>query len=133
MADVPTVRFKGGVNTFGLHPRVRSVIVLTADIIHQTAGKECVVTSLCDGVHASDSFHYLLGAADFRTRHLTEGEQEGITERLSLKLGDQWDVVLESDHLHVEWDSGREQLLERLEERADEVAEELNDQLGGGQ
>lgn len=132
MADHPTVRFKAGVNCYGLHPRVKSVIVLTADLVHQTAGKECVVTSLCDGVHSPNSYHYLLGAADFRTRHLTEEEQEGVAARLARKLGDQWDVVLESDHLHVEWDAGREDLEEYLAEKAAEVADEMNRQLGGG-
>lgn len=132
MAAEPTVRFKSGVNAFGLHPRVWSTIILTADIIHQTAGKECVVTSLASGRHSAESFHYLLGAADFRTRHLTEEEREGVAARLARKLGNQWDVVLEETHLHVEWDSGREDLEEYLEEKADEVAEEMNRNLGGG-
>lgn len=132
MSDHPTVRFKAGVNCYGLHPRIWSAIMLTASLVHQTAGKECVITSLCDGVHSPNSYHYLLGAFDARTRHLTEEEQEGVTQRLARKLGDQWDVVLESDHLHVEFDAGREHLEEYLEEKADEVASDMNRQLGGG-
>lgn len=123
--------FKAGVNCYGLHPRVYSAIMLTASLVHQTAGEECVITSLCDGVHSPNSYHYLLGAFDARTRHLTEEEQEGVAERLARKLGDQWDVVLESDHLHVEVEI-REDLEEYLRKEAESVAEEMNCQLGGG-
>lgn len=125
-----SIQLKTRVNPYGLHPRVKSAIVLCADIIDQTAGEECVVTSLCDGVHGTDSYHYLLGAFDARTRHLTEEEQEGVAERLARKLGSEWDVVLESDHLHVEWDAGREQLKRRLSEKQQVVEAELNEMLG---
>lgn len=132
MADSPTVRFKAGVNAFGIHPRAWSAMMLCADIIYQTAGKECVFTSHSGDIHGEESYHYLAGAFDARTRHLTEEEQEGVAHRLARKLGDQWDVVLESDHLHVEWDAGREDLEEYLAEKAAEVASEMNRQLGGG-
>lgn len=131
MADHASVSFKSGVNCYGLHPRVWSAMVLCAEIVYQTAGKECVFTSLCDGVHSPNSYHYLLGAFDARTRHLTAEEQEGVAQRLARKLDNQWDVVLESDHLHVEVEI-REDLEEYLRKEAESVAEEMNRQLGGG-
>lgn len=135
VSESPAVRLKDGVNPYGLHPRVKSAIVLVASIIHQTAGKKCVITSLGGGVHGEDSFHYLLGAFDFRTKHLTDEEREGVIERVRQSLGDGWDVVLEdvdkaNEHAHCEWDEGREELTELLAEKCRAVEEELNAMLG---
>ena len=137
MSDTPRIEFKdGSVNPFGIHPRIKSALYLTADIYHQTAAKPLIITSLCDGVHGSNSYHYLLGAFDGRTKHLEVDEKEGVTERLRRKLGDQWDVLLEdvgepNEHLHVEVNI-REQLKARIRGEQKKLAREWNEQLQGG-
>jgi hypothetical protein len=50
------------------------------------------------------SKHYDGKAFDFRTWGLSSKQQQEFCDRCAEALGDEFDVVLESDHLHVEWD-----------------------------
>ncbi len=64
----------------------------------------CVITAGIDGQHMKDSLHYTGKALDFRTRDLFSGQQQIWVALCEEKLGPCWDVVLEKDHLHVEYD-----------------------------
>lgn len=66
-----------------------------------------VITSWMDGKHINGSKHFSGLALDFRTRILTESEKHRFTQALRDELGRDFDVVLESDHLHVEYDPKR--------------------------
>ncbi len=84
-----------------------------AESVYSEVGSVLVVTSLNDSKHSSGSLHYTGRAVDLRTKHLQPGVLQGIRrdtvpavfaklrERLE-PLG--FDVVLESDHIHVEFD-----------------------------
>ncbi len=73
--------------------------------IYDTFGFDCVVTSLADGKHKPTSFHYKDLAVDLRTRHVdSRATLEQIIQSISNVLGPDYDVVLEGDHLHVEFD-----------------------------
>lgn len=63
-----------------------------------------VVTSLYDGTHLPNSFHYKGRAADLRTRHLDAASVDRMWKLLAQTLGPGWDVILESDHIHIEFD-----------------------------
>lgn len=65
---------------------------------------DCVITSRFDGLHSENSLHYKGLALDFRTRDLTFGQQHIWVALCEEALGPHWDVVLEKDHLHVEFD-----------------------------
>ena len=68
-------------------------------------GLDVVVTSGTDGVHGRVSRHYSGAALDYRTRHITaSGLKQRIAGEAKAALGQDFDVVLESDHLHVEYD-----------------------------
>jgi len=43
-------------------------------------------------------------ALDLRTRHLLSVRPLTVVEKLSERLGSEFDVILESDHIHVEYD-----------------------------
>lgn len=67
-------------------------------------GKEMVITSANDGKHKENSLHYKNLALDIRTRHLEKDEIQIVLNYLRTKLGGDYDVILESDHIHVEYD-----------------------------
>jgi hypothetical protein len=67
-------------------------------------GVDCVVT--CGGEqHEPPSKHFYDQALDYRTRDLADRQtREQFLNRVRALLGDGYDALLESDHLHVEWD-----------------------------
>ena len=64
----------------------------------------CVVTAGTDGVHGKQSKHYSGQALDFRIRDLKPEQRDALVKLCQKSLIQGHDVVLESDHLHVEWD-----------------------------
>ena len=77
-----------------------------ADKLHtQYTGKDLVVTSCVDGKHSPHSRHYTGDAFDMRIWYLDDKS----SYRWALKeiLGPDYDVVIESDHIHVEFDPER--------------------------
>ena len=77
-----------------------------ADATSRTEGcGEVTVTSLRDGSHSPNSRHYKGEAFDMRTRHMPEEAAKAVYHRLRAVLDPQgFDTVLESDHIHCEWD-----------------------------
>lgn len=76
---------------------------------YKRRGIEAVITSASDGKHSALSKHYpennasgMVEALDFRTWHLTD--PWSVRAEIATELGSDYDVVLESDHLHVEYD-----------------------------
>lgn len=68
-------------------------------------GKDLVITSLADSIHKIGSLHYKGQAVDVRTRDLSRLEQEQLQAYLQSNLRSQgYDVILEKNHLHVEYD-----------------------------
>ena len=62
------------------------------------------ITSVVDGVHSKGSLHYVGMAIDLRTRYFNREKQVEIRADLASKLTDEFDVVLEKSHIHVEFD-----------------------------
>lgn len=98
------IHLKHGVNVTGLQPEM----VLALMVVHSHYAKikkACVITSGLDGVHSENSLHYVGRALDFRTRHIdTVGQRKALTKRIAKALGDEYDVIFEGDHIHVEHD-----------------------------
>ena len=62
-----------------------------------------VLTSGIDGHHMINSLHYDGLAYDFRTRDLAKTNQQWWARRCQSQLGPDFQVILEADHLHVEF------------------------------
>lgn len=62
------------------------------------------ITSGNDGVHKKYSKHYVNEAIDIRTRDMSEHDK--ILTKIWIKkwLGVNYNVILESDHIHIEYD-----------------------------
>ena len=62
------------------------------------------ITSVRDGVHMPGSFHYSGLAFDIRIFDLRGVLAHVVADRLREALGSLFTVVLEQDHIHVEFD-----------------------------
>ncbi len=67
-------------------------------------GPKAIVTSDCGGKHMEGSKHYQGYALDFRTRHIPKRKRPALAEAVRRALGEDYTVLLESDHLHAEYD-----------------------------
>lgn len=104
------------VRPVGLHPRLVEALWGDVDTIVSTSlGYESVVTSLNDG-HADrpDSLHHEGKAADIRTWtgvssgiQIGPARRAGLVQALQTVLGDEFDVVGEPHHIHIEYDDRR--------------------------
>lgn len=97
---------------FGIKDRVRfaspEMAMMHASLVMMEVcrefGVDCVVTCGIEE-HEHPSFHVYGGGLDYRTRDLEhQARKELFSASASKRLGDGFDVVLESDHLHVEYD-----------------------------
>ena len=62
------------------------------------------VTSGVDGTHMAQSKHYSGDAIDFRTRDVDPVKLRAMITTVRSRLGSDYDVIPETDHLHVEYD-----------------------------
>lgn len=95
---------KSGVDLRGLKPQMAIAYTILYGIFHRHVSLPCVITSASDGTHGPNSLHYNGLALDIRTRHVMETMLPLIHRDAKNELGEQFDVVLEADHLHVEYD-----------------------------
>ena len=76
--------------------------ILVADQVYLKYGYEFVITSINDGVHSLTSLHYNGCAIDCRI-YDNPGEMEAIAEEIKERLGVDYDVILEHNHIHIEY------------------------------
>ena len=89
----------------GLTPALNLLrAMVVADKVCAMFGIEPIVTSIFDGTHMAGSLHYLGRAFDLRSRDLVPSQRSAFRAALARELGPDFDVVLESSHVHVEWD-----------------------------
>lgn len=106
------IRFKDStVNPHGLHPKVINKGLVPAErAFREVGGYVMTITSVADGVHGRNSYHYLLGAVDLRSKNIaTVGEKREILRRIRRDTPDDFDVLLEHlgqthEHFHIELD-----------------------------
>ena len=91
---------KAGVDISRLKRKIRKTLCVV-DEIHKKHGIELVITSTYEGSHCACSYHYANDAYDIRWRP-SYGKE--IYEEIKKALGPDFDVVLEGDHIHIEYD-----------------------------
>lgn len=96
------MKFKEGVKFDGVRGPILKALWLAEPVMEKYG--DFVVTSLLDGKHSEKSLHYAGLAADLRTRHMKPNEITEAADKLRESLGKNYDVVVESDHIHMEYD-----------------------------
>ena len=97
------MKIKPGVVLLDLKPQILLAIII-ADRIFEQYQNELVITSVNDGKHMNNSLHFNGFAVDFRSRTFTEPQLINVIQELKVSLGENYDVVKEIDHIHVEYD-----------------------------
>lgn len=92
---------KHGVDLRGLSPQMAIAYTIATKCYGQY---DCVITSANDSKHGPNSLHYKGQALDLRTRHMNGQGLQAVFHKLKEALGEQFDTVLEADHIHVEYD-----------------------------
>ena len=68
---------------------------------------EYVLTSVMEGKHKTYSLHYVGFAQDSRTRDFPPDDLSAVAEDLREALGDEFEVILEGNHFHIEFQPQR--------------------------
>jgi hypothetical protein len=100
------IEFKPSVDLRGIQPEV-ALALTVAGYVFAEYRVPLVVTAVRDGRHMAGSRHYSGMAADLRlpSRYSAlPGIDKVVVSDLTKTLGDQFDVVLEPDHIHLEFD-----------------------------
>jgi uncharacterized protein YcbK (DUF882 family) len=99
------IKIKSGVSLKLMTPQMAIAALVVAQVYDAHQINECVITSGSDGKHSKNSLHYKGLALDFRTRDIkTVIYRKLIAQEIRDALGSDFDVVVESDHIHVEFD-----------------------------
>lgn len=104
------MKVKDGVISFAPHPSILHAMEVVNAYWWKEFGEHATVTSIHDKTHSFESFHYgtrddiRTRAFDVRTRDLGGDAKAKMRNDLRRLLGTIFDVVLESDHLHIELD-----------------------------
>lgn len=94
------------VNIEDLVPEVKSKLE-DIERIYNMFNVELVITSGKDGKHGNNSLHYRGRAVDTRTYHVLDR----LVNLLRAELGPDFEVVLEKDHIHIEYDPNHDQVV----------------------
>jgi len=96
------MQIKPGVIIQGVRPELL-VAIQVADVVYTQAGHELLITSLLDGQHSRNSLHYTGCAVDIGVRGLDAAEINDIVLALKKRLTRDFDVIVESTHIHIEY------------------------------
>ena len=99
------LQFKNGVTLTG----VQNEILFIIDVIQRyfdvfIPDKDFVITSLTDGKHMKGSLHRKGLALDMRTRTLDRKEIDYFVTWFRDGFEKGYDLVVEKDHIHIEYD-----------------------------
>lgn len=84
--------------------QIKAAWTIADEISKKVSAKEIVITSILDGKHGYNSKHYVGDAIDIRTYIYTTAEIKDIMKLLKIELGEEYDVVQENNHIHIEFD-----------------------------
>ena len=110
---VPSLYLKDCVHINGAHfyPEIVRIVDAARATAPLLTDDAVWVTSANDSTHGANSLHYKNRAYDIRTKNIScylQRSKEDIAkdwvERMKLVLGDDYDVIFERDHIHVEYD-----------------------------
>lgn len=75
--------------------------LLIVNEVYKEYGAECLITCGAEGVHSVTSLHYSGNAVDLR--RYADIDMEGLVRECKERLRLHYDIVLEHDHVHLEY------------------------------
>jgi len=91
------------VNLNNVHYKIYWAISIVAQL-YENANSELVLTSVRDSKHrVKNSLHYIGKAFDCRIWNYHQN-LNNLVQSIKEALGDDFDVILEKDHIHIEYD-----------------------------
>ena len=101
------IKFKKGTRIAGVRTEL-ILAILVAEGVYDEYDTDLVLTSVNDGRHSYTSLHYSGSAIDIRTRELPGANNiQAVGKAIRQGLSDEYDVVVESDHIHIEYQPKR--------------------------
>ncbi len=106
---LPKVFMKDDVKINGAHfyPEIVKIINVARATAPLLSDDAVWITSANDSKHMSGSFHYSNRAFDIRIWNVVGPNRQMAQQwvaKMQLALGDQYDIILETDHIHAEFD-----------------------------
>lgn len=95
------MKIKDGVE-IALMSKGNLIAIAKVNAMLEMMGKSLTITSLTDGKHRKNSKHYSGDAFDVRIWSFDNAKE--IATKMQNLLGEDYDVVLEKTHIHVEYD-----------------------------
>ena len=81
--------------------------LMIVDQVMKECGQEAVITSINDARHSETSLHYSGSAVDLRSRAFGNPNQVLALCKSALGNSNDFDIILESDHFHLEYQPKR--------------------------
>ncbi len=97
------MRIKHDVDLHPLQPQM-VLAMIVAESVYAKSQSEVMITSGKEGPHMVKSLHFTGMALDIRLPNMAVNQ---VAANLAAALGPQYDVVLEGDHIHIEYDPKR--------------------------
>ena len=94
---------KLGVDISRLHDAIRKKLNIIEHVFQRNNHEPVITSTYCDN-HSPSSLHYQNKAIDLRSKGIMSHTQKAIMEELKMHLGDDYDVILEGNHYHIEYD-----------------------------
>lgn len=100
-----TIRLKPGVSLVKISPQILFAIIQAHEVFRDL-GEVLTITSVADDSpkRLPNSLHRVGHAVDFRISELRGATAKDAGQRIKLRLTEEFDVVAEGDHIHVEFD-----------------------------
>lgn len=104
------ISLKQGVKLTDMTPQCVLAAMVVDQVLTSMGIPMCVLTSVNDGKHSPQSWHYHGRAVDVRTKYPElNGREMELRDKVAAALGPNFDVVMEAigtdnEHLHVEYD-----------------------------
>lgn len=96
------IQIKHDVDLRGIQPQMAIAIAIAASVYAaRGGGSDLMITSGVEGTHMVGSLHYKGLAVDLR---MPSANRTAVRDALADALGPQFDVILEADHVHLEYD-----------------------------
>jgi hypothetical protein len=92
---------KLGVDISRLERPIRRILGNIDSLFISITGEESIITSTYEGNHSPSSLHYGNLAVDFR---LPKKRADDLISAIRSHLPKDYDIILESDHIHIEYD-----------------------------